>query len=84
MTNSYHQEIKGTGYGLANVKKYVEQHHGSIRVESEFGSGTKFTLALPRVEKELDPAEKKEFIASPPLSNKSILLVEDEPSIFLP
>ncbi|ODV49736.1 PAS domain S-box-containing protein [Methanohalophilus euhalobius] len=37
----------GTGLGLAIVNRYVKMHGGSIRVESEPGMGTTFTLAIP-------------------------------------
>jgi signal transduction histidine kinase len=37
----------GTGFGLAVAKKIVEQHGGSIAVESEIGKGTRFTIDLP-------------------------------------
>ena len=37
----------GTGLGLAIVKRVVEEHSGSISVESEVGIGTKFALRLP-------------------------------------
>ena len=38
----------GTGLGLALCLKIVEAHQGRIRVESEPGKGTTFTLKLPR------------------------------------
>ena len=38
----------GTGLGLALCRKIVEAHQGRIRVESEIGKGTTFTLKLPR------------------------------------
>jgi signal transduction histidine kinase len=38
---------KGTGLGLAIAKQIVEQHGGSIRVESAPERGTRFTIDLP-------------------------------------
>ena len=38
---------KGTGLGLSISYKIVEQHGGRIKVDSEVGKGTKFTLWLP-------------------------------------
>ena len=40
-------KVKGTGLGLTIVKHLVENHGGSIRVESSVGVGTVFTFALP-------------------------------------
>ncbi|HEX5746470.1 MAG TPA: ATP-binding protein [Archangium sp.] len=37
----------GQGIGLAICRKVVENHNGSISVESEPGRGTRFTLLLP-------------------------------------
>ena len=39
---------KGTGLGLAAAQKTVEAHGGSMSVESEVGSGTTFTVSIPR------------------------------------
>lgn len=38
---------KGTGLGLAVVRKVLDRHNGDIVVESAVGIGTKFTLKLP-------------------------------------
>ncbi|HEX8745557.1 MAG TPA: ATP-binding protein [Pyrinomonadaceae bacterium] len=37
----------GTGLGLAIVKKGVDDHGGTISVQSEAGEGTTFTITLP-------------------------------------
>jgi signal transduction histidine kinase len=40
-------QIAGTGIGLAGAKQLVEQHAGSIRVESTPGEGSTFAVWLP-------------------------------------
>ena len=40
----------GTGLGLAIVKKIIDDHDGTIEVESASNEGTKFTVKLPKAE----------------------------------
>jgi signal transduction histidine kinase len=42
--------VKGTGIGLAMVRRIIEDHGGQTRVASEPGEGSTFTIVLPAKE----------------------------------
>ncbi|MCL2500911.1 MAG: ATP-binding protein [Defluviitaleaceae bacterium] len=44
------RNVVGTGLGLSITKAFVEMMGGSIRVESQYGKGTAFTLTIPITE----------------------------------
>jgi signal transduction histidine kinase len=46
-SNAIQQAIPGTGLGLPIVAAIIEQHHGTLTVDSREGEGTTFTLRLP-------------------------------------
>ena len=68
---------KGTGMGLAVVHGIVKNHGGSIKVESNIGSGTTFTIYMPVIDAVIDtkPVMNTESL---PGGNERILLVDDE------
>ncbi|OUW61004.1 MAG: hypothetical protein CBD58_03895 [bacterium TMED198] len=52
---SHSKEIGGTGLGLSIVKHIVGLHRGEIKVETQLGRGSKFTILIP---------EKQRFVRS--------------------
>ncbi len=47
-TMGFSTKSNGYGIGLYSVKNIVEKHHGTIDVKSQQGSGTVFTVFLPK------------------------------------
>jgi len=47
----------GSGLGLATAKRIIEDHGGEIKVRSEVGKGTEFTIILPLVTRTDAPVE---------------------------
>jgi signal transduction histidine kinase/class 3 adenylate cyclase len=52
---SANRSYEGSGLGLSLVKELTELHGGSVTVESNYGEGTSFTVALPTGKAHLPP-----------------------------
>jgi signal transduction histidine kinase/DNA-binding response OmpR family regulator len=78
------RQTQGTGLGLALTQRYAALHEGAVRVESEVGKGSMFTLSLPVA----GPVLKKEP-AAPLIQSRTdagadrplVLVVEDDPAV---
>lgn len=42
------RQVEGSGLGLAITKQLTDQMNGSIKVESEYGKGSVFTISIPQ------------------------------------
>jgi len=68
---------KGTGLGLSQVHGFVHQAGGTITVDSELGTGTSFTIYLPRSTAALTRRQGE----LSPRGTGTVLLVEDNPDV---
>ncbi|MBF0264856.1 MAG: response regulator [Gammaproteobacteria bacterium] len=77
---------KGTGLGLSQVYGFVKRSQGSIKVYTESGHGTRFTLYFPRVNEPHDKLQQtnlhQEMVQNKLNGNETILLVDDEKSLL--
>lgn len=69
---------KGTGLGLAAVYGAVQNHNGTISVQSQIGKGTTFTLLFPVVTTSASFVEERHHENNIKEFNKRVLVVDDE------
>ncbi|HEU4367141.1 MAG TPA: ATP-binding protein, partial [Methylomirabilota bacterium] len=72
---------EGTGLGLSLCKRVIEEHGGTITVESQPGHGTTFRVELPVLSRPDAAVDMMEIESLPMISGKTILVVDDEPDI---
>ena len=72
--------IEGTGLGLAITKQLVELMNGKIVVQSVYGKGSKFTVALDQKivhGKVIESKDNNEDVVEFDLTGKKVLIVDD-------
>ena len=75
------EESGSSGLGLATVYGIVTQHDGRIRVDSEPGAGTTFTLDFPRSSAPAPAPRRAERKADLPRGSEAVLLIEDNDDV---
>jgi signal transduction histidine kinase/DNA-binding response OmpR family regulator len=76
------RQQQGTGLGLTLTRRFAKLHGGDVRIESELGKGSVFTIILPLEahKTEHQPVvEAKDSRASAPASLPLVLVIEDDP-----
>ncbi|HVJ88950.1 MAG TPA: response regulator, partial [Labilithrix sp.] len=68
-----------TGLGLALSKRLLEMHGGTIRVTSEYGKGSVFTLTLP-ILRRVNASESPRSFGAADDGDLHVLIVEDDTS----
>jgi two-component system cell cycle sensor histidine kinase/response regulator CckA len=71
----------GTGLGLATVYGIVRQAGGAIRVDSEVGKGTTFTVFLPAADESAKRVALPGTAVSPRGLGETVVLAEDEDAL---
>jgi len=82
LENVRQREYQGTGLGLALTKQLVELHGGAIKVTSEVGVGSVFTVRIPpqRLANPVDGQALEQGITPEPIVGRIVLVEDNEES----
>ena len=72
---------KGTGLGLPQVYAFAQQSRGSVRITSEVGRGTTFTISLPRTHAQVVERQRVSHDPDAAARPLRVLVVEDNAQV---
>jgi CheY-like chemotaxis protein len=72
---------KGTGLGLSTTIGIVRSHGGFVRVHSELGKGSMFSVFIPVTQESLEEDGAPAPAADLHAAGQSVLVVDDEPAV---
>jgi two-component system, OmpR family, phosphate regulon sensor histidine kinase PhoR len=70
----------GSGLGLAIVRSIVDMHHGTISVDSHLGTGTRFSVVLPRDPRVDEPDAIPAMTSTPSVEELAALPTDGAPA----
>ncbi len=77
------RHIRGTGLGLSICRNLLELMNGRIELESRYGRGSVFTITIPKVPGEIDPAPAKSIDRGAHYQESCRVLIVDDNEINL-
>ena len=72
---------EGTGFGLSTTYGFIQQSGGSIKVQSQVGSGATFIIQLPALDRVDIPARNRHKPEHDARYNGTLLVVEDDENV---
>ncbi len=74
-------KFTGRGLGLAAVLGIIRSHHGAVKLVSEPGRGTTFTVLFPAADSPAEREPTTDAVSPPGIVGRTILIVDDDETV---